>query len=113
MDFQACLYGVNATRGWQPEFRSQVSGMPIAQASESPHHDARDDDPEIPRHKKTGLGRFSLQLARPEGFEPPTPKFVAWCSIQLSYGRVVQKRNCAESVWLSSIRWARDGTGGD
>ena len=30
-----------------------------------------------------------LYLARPEGFEPPTPKFVAWCSIQLSYGRVV------------------------
>src|SRR5690606_20242013 len=30
-------------------------------------------------------------LARPEGFEPPTPKFVAWCSIQLSYGRVVEK----------------------
>jgi hypothetical protein len=27
------------------------------------------------------------QMARPEGFEPPTPKFVAWCSIQLSYGR--------------------------
>ena len=26
-------------------------------------------------------------LARPEGFEPPTPKFVAWYSIQLSYGR--------------------------
>ena len=27
-------------------------------------------------------------MARPEGFEPPTPKFVVWCSIQLSYGRV-------------------------
>lgn len=26
-------------------------------------------------------------MVRPEGFEPPTPKFVAWCSIQLSYGR--------------------------
>lgn len=34
---------------------------------------------------------FPLYLARPEGFEPPTPKFVAWCSIQLSYGRVVEK----------------------
>ncbi len=30
---------------------------------------------------------FHTDLARPEGFEPPTPKFVAWCSIQLSYGR--------------------------
>src|SRR5262245_26928582 len=28
------------------------------------------------------------KVARPEGFEPPTPRFVVWCSIQLSYGRV-------------------------
>ena len=28
------------------------------------------------------------KVARPEGFEPPTPKFVVWCSIQLSYGRL-------------------------
>jgi site-specific DNA recombinase len=27
------------------------------------------------------------EMARPEGFEPPTPRFVVWCSIQLSYGR--------------------------
>ena len=26
-------------------------------------------------------------MARPERFELPAPKFVAWCSIQLSYGR--------------------------
>ena len=29
-----------------------------------------------------------FQLARPEGFEPPTPWFVAKYSIQMSYGRV-------------------------
>jgi hypothetical protein len=29
----------------------------------------------------------SQQLARPERFELPTPRFEAWCSIQLSYGR--------------------------
>ena len=36
-------------------------------------------------------GRQSLagpwMMARPERFELPTTKFVAWCSIQLSYGR--------------------------
>ncbi len=29
-----------------------------------------------------------VKLARPEGFEPPTPWFVAKYSIQMSYGRV-------------------------
>lgn len=27
-------------------------------------------------------------MVRPEGFEPPTPKFVAWYSIQMNYGRI-------------------------
>jgi hypothetical protein len=27
-------------------------------------------------------------LARPERVELPTPRFVVWCSIQLSYGRI-------------------------
>ena len=26
------------------------------------------------------------EMAHPEGFEPPAPRFVVWCSIQLSYG---------------------------
>ena len=43
----------------------------------------------VPKHP-------SCHVARPERFELPTPKFVAWCSIQLSYGRKKQKRNCAE-----------------
>ncbi len=29
----------------------------------------------------------TISLARPEGFEPPTPRSVVWCSVQLSYGR--------------------------
>lgn len=28
-------------------------------------------------------------MADPERFERPTPRFVVWCSIQLSYGSVV------------------------
>jgi hypothetical protein len=47
---------------------------------------------------------FRLNMARPEGFEPPTPKFVAWCSIQLSYGRAVQERNCANPDRLGQSR---------
>ena len=35
------------------------------------------------------------KLARPEGLEPPTPRFVVWCSIQLSYGRS-ERRDVAE-----------------
>ncbi len=30
---------------------------------------------------------MSRKLARPERFELLTPRFVVWCSIQLSYGR--------------------------
>ena len=36
-------------------------------------------------------------LARPEGFEPPTPWFVAKYSIQLSYGRAVKMSVSAEA----------------
>ena len=36
------------------------------------------------------VGGFAneVEMARPKGFEPLTPRFVVWCSIQLSYGRV-------------------------
>jgi hypothetical protein len=31
------------------------------------------------------------EMARPKRFELLTPRFVVWCSIQLSYGRVFRK----------------------
>jgi site-specific DNA recombinase len=34
-----------------------------------------------------GISGKLEEMARPEGFEPPAPRFVVWCSIQLSYGR--------------------------
>ena len=39
-------------------------------------------------YNKKGAEAPSAKLARPERFELPTTKFVAWCSIQLSYGRI-------------------------
>ena len=45
------------------------------------------------RHKDESpdqeAGLSCRDLARPEGFEPPTPWFVAKYSIQMSYGRLM------------------------
>ncbi len=35
-------------------------------------------------------------MARPKRFELLTPRFVVWCSIQLSYGRLPAGRGPAE-----------------
>ena len=40
--------------------------------------------------KASDFSEALILVARPEGFEPPTPWFVAMCSIQLSYGRAVR-----------------------
>jgi hypothetical protein len=34
------------------------------------------------------IGYRTCEMARPGRFELPTPRFVVWCSIQLSYGRL-------------------------
>jgi hypothetical protein len=36
---------------------------------------------------KRNTANSLILLARSEGFEPPTPRFEVWCSIQLSYER--------------------------
>src|SRR3569833_2075610 len=46
-----------------------------------------------PTHRNVYDGK----MARPERFELPTTKFVAWYSIQLSYGRVMLR-------WMRIIR---------
>src|ERR1700679_107006 len=38
-----------------------------------------------------------VEMARPKRFELLTPRFVVWCSIQLSYGRVLRGKSCCES----------------
>ena len=42
----------------------------------------REDGPEVKR-----LALTKIEMARPKRFELLTPRFVVWCSIQLSYGR--------------------------
>ena len=42
-------------------------------------------------------------MARPEGFEPPTTKFVAWYSIQLSYGREAETKLSASKSVVSTL----------
>ncbi len=39
-----------------------------------------------------------VSMARPERFELPTPRFVVWCSIQLSYGRASGSRRRRKSA---------------
>jgi hypothetical protein len=42
----------------------------------------------LPERRVTHVvGMVPRGLARSEGFEPPTPRFEVWCSIQLSYER--------------------------
>ena len=50
------------------------------------------------RNRFAKSGRNGLYLldnfegvAHPRGFEPLTPRFVVWCSIQLSYGCSVER----------------------
>src|SRR5215471_11087415 len=42
----------------------------------------------VPKHRLGGTSEFHnllILLAHRRGFEPLTPRFVVWCSIQLSY----------------------------
>ena len=45
------------------------------------------------------------EMARPKGFEPLTPRFVVWCSIQLSYGRA------GRDAWGAARKRRHRGTG--
>ena len=46
--------------------------------------------PQASNFKSGKLG--TSEMARPERFELPAPRFVVWCSIQLSYGRFDRHR---------------------
>src|SRR5713101_7388209 len=64
------------------------------------------------------ISRRSVNLARPKRFELLTPRFVVWCSIQLSYGRFCAKRGPASAVAADGAiakgsvrRWQGFGSG--
>ena len=44
-------------------------------------------------------------MARPERFELPTPRFEAWCSIQLSYERLVEAAKYRKSRLFLPAPW--------
>jgi hypothetical protein len=50
-------------------------------------------------------GPSSSSMARPERFELPTTKFVAWYSIQLSYGRT---ELLIMRIGLGGVNWSLD-----
>ena len=68
-------------------------------------HRERRDHTTLPKQKRAPK-HPSVKLARPERFELPTTKFVAWYSIQLSYGRA-DAACCV--VLLASHRAGRPG----
>ena len=52
---------------------------------------------------------IEIEVARSGGFEPPTPRFVVWCSIQLSYERARRgaRRRPRGGPYPNRIRAAR------
>ena len=60
----------------------------------------------VPKHPSC------IEMARPERFELPTTKFVAWYSIQLSYGRTENiPLTAAEPASIACSRGIRSSTG--
>ncbi len=54
----------------------------------SPEQGFRTPKTTMPFNVLDGLNKGDNMMARPKRFELLTPRFVVWCSIQLSYGRV-------------------------
>jgi hypothetical protein len=107
----AALFGCMASSPISPRFQAPLgqSSLPwiisIASATAGPDRAqrfclllpcplprlvAKGRSKSVSHHKPLNL------LARSEGFEPPTPRFEVWCSIQLSYERVSGIRQCSD-----------------
>jgi hypothetical protein len=74
--------------------RCQITKIgPLAQAA----HERQESPAASPNRRPSDSGRKNW-LARPKRFELLTPRFVVWCSIQLSYGRVSDFSRLAHSA---------------
>ena len=92
-DGRVCVIATVASRFGAPALRELAGRAPIARGQAQEKSRRRFPCASQSRFWETGKGRHfnkpSILVARPEGFEPPTPRFVVWCSIQLSYGRLL------------------------
>jgi hypothetical protein len=85
--YQTALYPVAsrsgdlAVNGKGPGYYESPAAASIRLAAEN------DSCAFLPAKQKGCRSTLRVQVARPERFELPTTKFVAWYSIQLSYGR--------------------------
>ena len=62
--------------------------------------------------KKNKAASGLAALAREEGFEPPTNRFVAWYSIQLSYTRFEGRLLGTDSPYVNAGDSSSGGEGG-
>jgi hypothetical protein len=80
----------NVDRLKERRHRARVQPATLATAFSAENGSRAAPDSRFVKSQKIAQ-EFSLNikqlLARPERFELPTPRFVVWCSIQLSYGR--------------------------
>jgi hypothetical protein len=86
----------------------------------SADHEIKDGataDPCSRLRRRRGYDRgsqFGTEVARPKGFEPLTPRFVVWCSIQLSYGRprrAIERRPAGSRSSRRSARSLQEDAG--
>ena len=82
----------NPWKLWASErIEDKKTVLKLAFAERLPYHrneGFRTPKTTLPFNVLEGICMGKCEMARRGGFEPPTPRFVVWCSIQLSYRRL-------------------------